>query len=137
MKFFEYSSRRMPYFIIVLIKYFNLPFLNYFEKNKICQTNANFYQALKSLLCLSAYWHLKEFPDIDRKLSFKVNSIPSTLSWPYRLYLFRSPRGFDKITKIRFRSPKFDCSLASNECFSDGCMDLLAQWVEWFQNKDS
>ena len=135
-KFFEYSSRRMPHFVIVLIKNFYYLNFNYFEKNKICQTNANFYQALKSLLCLSAYWHLKEFPDIDRKLSFKVNSIPSNLSWPYRLYLFRSPRGFDKTTKIRFGSAKFDCSLASNECFSDGCMDLLAQWVEWFQNQD-
>ena len=50
--------------------------------------------------------------------------------------MFRSPWGFDQTTEIRFGSPKFDCSLASNECFSDGCMDLLAQWVEWFQNQD-
>ena len=52
---FECSLRRMPHFISVLIKYFNLSFLNYFEKNKICQTNANFYKAPQSLLCLGAY----------------------------------------------------------------------------------
>ena len=136
MKFFECSLRRMPYFMINFIKYFIYLNFNYFEKIKICQTNANFYKSPESLLCLSAYWHLKEFPNIDRKLSFKVYSIPSNLSWPYRLYLFRSPWGFDQTTKIRFGSPKFDCSLASNECFSDGWMDLLAQWVEWFQNQD-
>ena len=106
--------------------YFNLSFLNYFERNKICQTNANFYKAPQSLLCLGAYWNLKEFPDIDRKLSFKVYSIPSNLSWPYRLHLFRSPWGFNQTTEIRFGSPKFDCSLASDECLCDGRMDLLA-----------
>ena len=134
-KLFEYSSL-MPHFMINQIKYFIYLFFNYFEKIKICQTNANFYQALQSLTCLSAYWHLKEFPDIDRKLSIKVYSFPSNLSWPHRLHLLRSSWGFDQTTEIRFGSPKFDCSLVSNEHLGDGCMDLLAERMEWFQNQD-
>ena len=136
MKSFECSLRRMPYFMINLIKYFIYLIFNYFEKIKICQTNANFYKAHQSLLCLNAHWHLKEFPDIDRRLWFEINSIPSNLGWPYRLYLFRSPWGFDQTIEIRFGSSKFDCSLASDEHLGDGCMDLLAQWMEWFQNQD-
>ena len=54
-KFFECSLRRMLHFVIVLINYFVYLIFNYFEKNKICQTNANFYKAPQSLLCLGAY----------------------------------------------------------------------------------
>ena len=79
---------------------------------------------------------MKEFPDIDRKLSIKVYSFPSNLSWPHRLHLLRSSWGFDQTTEIRFGSPKFDCSLVSNEHLGDGCMDLLAERMEWFQNQD-